>query len=216
MNTFKALLKNLLIAGLLASSLSACVPLIAGGVGTGVASTIDRRTYAEQYKDQELEVKIMRAINRKLDDKANVSTTVFNKRVLLTGQALSESYKAEAAKLARETEGVASVFDEVTVGWPATFGTGASDRLITSSVKTRLFDPELKSVSGHHVKVVTESGIVYLMGLLGQSEADAAVKIASTTRNVTKVVSVIEVISDEEIKRLDKKLEPSNSPTSQR
>lgn len=207
---------RLTLAALLITSLTACVPLIAGGVGTGVASTIDRRTYGEQYKDQELEIKILRAINRKLDDKANVSTTVFHKRVLLTGQALSESYKAEAAKIAHDTEGVSAVFDEVTVGWPATFGTGANDRLITSSVKTRLFDPELKTVSGHHVKVVTESGIVYLMGLLSQSEADAAVKIAATTRNVTKVVNLIEVISDEEVKRLDKKLEPSGAPASQR
>jgi osmotically-inducible protein OsmY len=205
----KNLFKTLTLALLLVSTLPACVPLLVTGAATGVSSTFDRRTYGEQLKDQELEVRIMRSIDAKLDSKVNISTTAFNRRVLLSGQALSESHKAEAARLAREVANVGEVFDEVTVGWPASFSTGANDRLITSSVKGRLFDPDVKGVSGHNVKVVTESGVVYLMGKLGKSEAEAAIKIASTTSRVTKVVDLIEIISDEEVKRYNKALEPA-------
>lgn len=192
--------------------LQACVPLIATGAAVGVSSTVDRRTYGAQLDDRTIEGRISKLVDQKLDEKVNVSATSFNRYVLLTGQALNESAKADVERFARETPNVRQVYNEITVGWPASTGTHANDVFITSKVKSRLFDPDNKGISGHHVKIVTESGVVYLMGIVSESEAKAAVDVARTTSSVQRVVNVFEVVSDEEIKRLNS--QPAPAPVS--
>ena len=208
----KSTLRTLAIAGICSSMLSACLPLVAGGIGTGVSSTLDRRTYSTQIDDQQIEVRVMKQLNDRLDEKVQISTTAFNHWVLLTGQATTDEYRAEAEKYARTTSGVRQVFNEVTVGWPATAGTHGRDALTTSKVKARLFDTETRGISGHHVKVVTESGIVYLMGIVSEAEANIAIEIARTTTGVNKVVNLFEVLSDEEIRKLSQPPEKGPAP----
>lgn len=210
----RALILALCASGLL----QACVPLVVAGVGTGVTSTLDRRTYGEQIIDREIEHKFNGAITDDLDQNTSVTATAFHRWLLLTGQAIDPGRRDKVEQIARATPNVDQVFNEVSIGYPASFSSHSSDSFITSKVKARLFDSPY--VSGHHVKVVTESGIVYLMGELTAGEARVAVDIASKTSGVQKVVSVFEIISEERAQQLNAATQkradppPSSAPQS--
>ncbi len=200
-----------LLALLLAGSLQqACVPLVAMGVGGGVASTLDRRTYGEQIIDTEIEHRFNRRFPSALEAKTAASATAFNRWVLITGQAMDEPAKAEVETLARSIPNVREVFNELTIAYPASFGSRSNDTLLTSKVKARLFDSPL--VSGNHVKVVSESGVVYLMGMVTEAEANAAINVARTTAGVSKVVNVMEIISPAQAKALSVKVSNDQKP----
>lgn len=184
-----------------ATLLQACVPLAVVGVGTGVASTLDRRTYGEQIMDREIESKFNRSFPATLEAKTAVSATSFNRWLLLTGHAIDESSRGEVESLARRTANVREVFNEIAIGYPSSFGNRNNDSFLTTKVKTRLFDSPY--ISGHHIKVVTESGIVYLMGEVTEGESQAAIEVARNTAGVQKVVSVLEIISPERAKQLN-------------
>lgn len=204
-------LKALGCALLASCLLQACVPLIAGGVVGGVAATADRRTYGEQLMDTEIEHKFNRGFSAALEKKTNTSATAYNRWVLLTGQAIDEPSKAEVEAHARALPNVREVFNEISIGYPSSFSSRSNDVLLTSSVKTRIFGSK-QEVSGHHVKIVSESGTVYLMGLLTEAEAQAAIEIARTTAGVRKVVNMIEIISAQVAEqRSPKNLPPEQS-----
>ncbi|MGC3964774.1 MAG: BON domain-containing protein [Rhodocyclaceae bacterium] len=181
--------------------LQGCVPIVAAGVGTGVAATIDRRPYGTQVTDNEIEIKLGNQISSKFGDtRARVIVTSFNRWVLLTGQTADDASKAEAERMARAYPNVAQVFNELTVGWPASLTTRSNDTLITSNLKARLINTE--GISANDIKVVTERNTAFLMGLVTQRESSIAVDVARTTKGVERVVQVFQVISDEEAKRL--------------
>lgn len=190
-------LSCILVAGGL---LQACVPLVVAGVGTGVASTMDRRAYSEQLMDTEIEHKFNRGFPATLEAKTNVSATAYHRWVLLTGQAIDEASRAEVEAHARSVPNVLEVYNEVSIGYPASFTARSNDAWLTSSVKTRLVNA--KELSANNVKVVSESGTVYLMGLLTETEANVAAQVARSTSGVRKVVNVIEVISPEKARQL--------------
>lgn len=193
--------RTLLVALCTAGLLQACVPLVVAGVGTGVTSTLDRRTYGEQITDREIEHKFNHAITDDLDQNTSVTATAFHRWLLLTGQAIDQGRRDQLEQIAHSTANVDQVFNEVTIGYPASFSSHSNDSFITSKVKTRLFDSPY--LSGHHVKVVTESGVVYLMGELTDGEAKVAVDVARNTSGVQKVVSVFEIISEEKAQQLN-------------
>lgn len=182
-----------------ATLLQACVPLIAGGVAGGVTTALDRRSYNEQIRDTEIEHRFNRSFPAALETRTNVSATAFNRWVLLTGQAIDEAARTEVEAVARAVPNVREVYNEITIGYPNSLRIRTNDALITSNVKTLLFDA--KNLSGHHLKVVTESNTVYLMGLVTEPEARAATDIARRAQGVQKVVSLIEIIPADEAKR---------------
>jgi len=191
-----------LIAVLCAAGvLQGCVPLVVAGVGTGVTSTLDRRTYGEQIVDREIEAKFNHRINEDLDQNTSVSATAFHRWLLLTGQANDAGRRDQIEQIARGVPNVSKVFDEVTIGYPASFSSRSNDAFITSKVKARLFDSPY--ISGHHVKVVTESGVVYMMGEVTEGESKAAIDVARNTAGVLKVVSVFEIISEQRAQELN-------------
>ncbi|MDP5238148.1 BON domain-containing protein [Uliginosibacterium sp. 31-16] len=192
-----------------AALLQACVPLAVVGVGTGVTSTLDRRTYGEQIMDREIEVKFNRSFPKDLEARTAAQATSFNRWVLLTGQAIDASSRSEVENLARGLANVREVFNEISIGYPASFSSRNNDSFLTTKVKARLFDSPY--ISGHHVKVVTESGIVYLLGEVTAGEAQAATEVARNTSGVQKVVSMFEVISPERAKQLNALPEQSSS-----
>jgi osmotically-inducible protein OsmY len=202
-------LRTLAVAVTTACLLQACLPLFVAGVGTGVTSTLDRRTYGEQLNDREIEIQFGRRVTGKLDQNTSVSATAFHRWLLLTGQAIDVESRNELERIAHTVPNVQEVFNEVTVGYPTAFGNRSNDALLTSQVKARLFDSN--AVSGHHVKVETEAGVVYLMGELTDDEAKVAVDIASHTYGVQKVVSIIEIISPERARELTMQGPSANS-----
>ncbi|GAB2902081.1 BON domain-containing protein [Uliginosibacterium flavum] len=207
--THRFSLRALFVALAAASLLQACVPLAVVGVGTGVASTLDRRTYGEQIMDREIETKFNRSFPATLEAKTAVSATSFNRWVLLTGHAIDEPSRGEVEALARQTSNVREVFNEIALGYPSSFGTRNNDSFLTTKVKTRLFDSPY--ISGHHVKVVTESGIVYLLGVVTEGESLAAIEVARNTSGVQKVVSLFEIITPERAKQLNALPDQSSS-----
>lgn len=201
MGRLRPLLAATLLGVALSAGLQGCVPVVATGVAVGTLATLDRRSYGTQLEDQEIMIRSQRRIGDKLGEKAYVYVTSYNRIVLLTGDAADERIKAEAEQIVRGVRNVREVANELKVG-PITSGAvHANDTFITAKVKARFIDG--KKFSPNLVKVVTEASVVYLMGMVTSTEADAATEIARRTEGVQKVVRVFELISDEEARKLD-------------
>lgn len=195
-------ISKLVLALALSASLSACIPVIATGVGVGVAATVDRRSYGVQIEDSSIETRLASRISEKLGSWGRVSVTSFNRVVLLSGEVPSETAKQEAAaQVSTLPYQVRTVHNEIQVASKASLTRQSEDTFVTSKVKTRLL--ESKAVSASQVKVVTESGTVFLMGVLTQAECDAATQIAATTTGVRRVVRLAEIITPEQARALD-------------
>lgn len=196
-------MKFRILLGALAATmaLQACVPLVIGGIAGGVVTAIDRRTYKEQFRDAEIERTFNYNIPKELEAKTSVSASAFNGWVLLTGQAFDDKARGEVEALARSVSNVRQVFNEITIGYPASFSSRANDRLLASNLRARLINE--KDLSSIQVKLVVVGGTAYLMGMLTDAEAKLAIAVARSTSGVQKVVSMIEVISPEVAKQRD-------------
>jgi osmotically-inducible protein OsmY len=197
--------------------LSGCFPLMAGGAAVTASVASDRRTTGAIVDDEGIEWKVSDKIARQLGDRVHISVTSYNRIVLLTGEAPREEDRALAERLARETENVRDVVNEIQIASPSSLGSRMNDANITAQVKARFVNQSQGAFAPNHVKVVTENGVVYLMGLVTRREADAATQIARTTSGVRKVVRVFEYIPEEEARRLDRqgaepKAPPKNGP----
>lgn len=197
-------LQSLVLSGaVLATALSAlpgCAPLIVGGaVMTGMVAT-DRRTTGAQVEDEGIELKVASAVSQDLGDRVHLNVTSFNRKVLLSGEARSQADKDRAEKLAQSQENVQSVVNDLAVAPASSLTQRTKDTVITSQVKAAFIDA--KDLQVNSIKVVTERGIVYLMGRVTAREAKRASDIVRGISGVVKVVRVFDEISEEEIKRL--------------
>ena len=125
---------------------------------------------------------------------SHINVVSFNATVLLVGQVPSQDMKNLATRVARSSSSrVKEVYNELEVAGATTFLSRSNDAWLSAKIKTlMLADSE---VSGLRTKVVTENGVVYLMGLLTQEEADKTVNLVSNTKGVTKVVRAFEYIN---------------------
>jgi osmotically-inducible protein OsmY len=119
--------------------------------------------------------------------------TSFNQVVLLTGEATSEKLKSEAERIAAAVPQVKSVVNEIQVAGPSSYGSRSNDTFITGKVKAGFVSVD--KFSPNDVKVVTEAGVVYLMGLVTRREADDATEAARAVGGVRKVVRVFEYVN---------------------
>jgi len=192
----------------LAPSLTGCVPVAAVGVGAGVLVFSDRRPTETFIADEAIEGRAGNRINEKYGDRAHVNVTSYNRAVLLTGEVPSEAAKVEAEKIVATVPNVRAITNELLVAGPSSYGARSNDSYITSKVKARFVDAN--KFSPNHVKVVTEGGTVFLLGLVTQREADAAVEITRTTGGVQKVVRVFDIITEAEAQRIDNRPKPED------
>jgi osmotically-inducible protein OsmY len=176
-----------------AASLTGCIPLVVGAAvgGTALVAT-DRRSVGAQTDDEAIELKIANVRNTRWGDQVHVNVTSYNGIVLLSGEVPDAKIKTEIEEIARTTNPVKRVYDEVEVRPVTPLSERTNDSYITSKVKARFV--EQTAFSATHVKVVTERGVVYLMGLVRKDEGDAAARIASTTSGVVRVVKLFETI----------------------
>ncbi|WP_324779939.1 BON domain-containing protein [Thiobacillus sedimenti] len=181
------------LIGVTLSQLAGCAAVAVGGAAAGTAVAVDRRTAGVYVSDQEIEV---RALARLRDafplQNEHISATSYNRQVLLTGQVPDEATRARAAEVIKGIPDVRSVFNELTLSGVTSLTSRANDVSITGQVKTRMLRDD--RVPATKVKVVTEAGVVYLMGLVSKSEAEAATEVARTTSGVTKVVTLFEYL----------------------
>jgi len=186
---------SFLSAGMLAVALlQGCVPvMVAGAVGGTALVATDRRSVGAQADDEAIELKISNAINSQYGESVHAIATSYNGVVLLSGEVPTPEIFSSIGNLAKNTDKVRIVHNELAVGPNADMSVRSNDTFITSKVKTRFV--EANKFSTTHVKVVTQRGIVYLMGLVRRDEGDAAAQIASTTTGVVRVVKLFEYIN---------------------
>ena len=191
-------------AALLASllSLSACAPLIVGGaVVTGVMAT-DRRTTGTLVEDESIEIKVASAVRKEMGDRIHLNVTSFNRQVLLSGEVRTAADKERAEKIAQSQENVKSVVNDLAIMDISSVTQRSKDIVLTGRIKAAFVDA--KDLQVNAIKVVTERGIVYLMGRVTPREAKRATDIARSMSGVTKVVRVFEEISEQELQRLSR------------
>ena len=181
---------TILILPLLVVSLQGCVEMAVVGAGAAVMSAVDRRTTGAQIEDEAIELRSSNRVSERYGDKVHVNITSYNRSVLVTGEVPDEKAKAEIQKIVTGTVNVRSVTNDLQVAGGASLSARASDATITGKVKARFLDAG--KFNPLLVKVVTEASVVYLMGVVTESEAAAAVDIARTTGGVRKVVKVFE------------------------
>ena len=187
-------MKRMLIvcAALAAGSLlQGCVPLVVGGAGAAVLIADDRRTAGMYVEDENIEWKSLARV-REVSRQSHVNATSYNRKVLLTGEALNEEEKRKIEEAIRAIPSVREVTNELQVAGASSLASRGSDALTTSNVKARMVNNG--KFSPNHVKVVTEQGVVYLLGLVSPAEGDAAAELARTTSGVTRVVKVFEYV----------------------
>jgi osmotically-inducible protein OsmY len=181
--------------------LQGCVPAVATGVGAGALMIADRRAGETYLADEAIEIRALNRINEKFGGKVHVNVTSYNMKVLLTGEVPDAGIRDEVEKAVAGIVNVKGVANELAVGPISSFSARSNDTYITSKVKARFIDAD--KFRANHVKVVTEAGVVYLLGLVTRQEADDAVEIARTTAGVKKVVRIFEYIEFREAQRLD-------------
>ncbi|MGL4249853.1 MAG: division/outer membrane stress-associated lipid-binding lipoprotein [Aeromonas sp.] len=183
-----------ILLGLVVSTLllQGCAAVVVGGAAGTAKASGDRRTLGAQWDDQAIELKAanLLADNKPLSAASKISVYSNNGRVLLVGQTPSDVYKIEAGKIVSRIGGVRHVYNELRLGQPVGFTTRSSDSWITSKVKTDMFGT--KNFDSAKVKVVTENGEVFLIGLVTRQEGEQAVEIARHVNGVKRVIKAFE------------------------
>ncbi len=180
--------------------LSACVPLIVGGAAvSGALVATDRRTSGTQLEDEGIELRSIGRINENLGSRVHVNVTSYNRQVLLTGEVPSAQDRQLVEQIVSRVDNVRLVANELAVLGASSLTQRSSDALVTGKVKAAMVDS--KDLFANAYKVVTERGVVYLMGRVTQREANRATEIARSTGGVQKVVRLLEIISEEELQR---------------
>ena len=181
----------LLAAPLIGGALAGCVEMAIIGAGSAaVISANDRRTTGTQVEDEGIELRALNRIGERYGDKVHINVTSYNRAVLLTGEAPDQNAKAEIEKITLAVPSVRGVTNEIGIAGVSSLGARSNDSYITSKVKGRFVQDGKFNIV--HVKVVTEASVVYLIGIVTESEANSAVEIARTTGGVKKVVKVFE------------------------
>ncbi|MES2142564.1 MAG: BON domain-containing protein [Pseudomonadota bacterium] len=186
-------MKKLFLVLTLSLALQGCLAgaFVAGGATTGGLVT-DPRSLTTIKDDEKINFKVNRklASDEVLASETHISAVSYNGVVLLTGQAYDEELRSRAEQYAKEVPAVKRVFNEITLGIPTAAFRRAKDIGITSTVKTKMFaNRELRS---NNFKVVTENGVVFILGIATQKQAQLAVSIARKSAGVKKVVKLIE------------------------
>jgi osmotically-inducible protein OsmY len=190
-------IQALLVVLLTSSLLYGCAAAVVGGTATGATAVHDRRTVGTFIDDEGIELKARMAIfdDKELNSQIHINIISINGVVLLVGQAPTEAARQKAAELVSPIPKVRLVHNEMTIAAPNSYMTRSSDSLITAKVKTKLFTiKEHDNFDPTRVKVVTENGIVYLMGILNHSEADNVTDAARQVSGVQKIVKLFEYL----------------------
>jgi len=133
----KRTLLSLAVAAVLSTQLTACFPIIVGGVAGTAMVAGDRRTSGALVDDEGIEVKAAPQLASKLPD-AHVNVTSFNRTVLMTGEVPDDAARMSAEMVVRGLPGVVRVYNYTVVAVPSSFGQRSNDSWITSKVRGRL------------------------------------------------------------------------------
>ncbi|PQQ37842.1 division/outer membrane stress-associated lipid-binding lipoprotein [Photorhabdus laumondii] len=183
---FFSLLATICAAVMLQGCIGAVV-VSSAAVATKTAT--DPRTIGQQVDDSTLEARVSNALNKdkQLKEQTRIITTAYQGKVLLTGQSPDSSLPERAKQIASRVNGAHTVYNEIRQGKPVELGTASKDTWITTKVRSKILASD--SVKSSNIKVVTENGEVFLLGILTKQEGNAAAKIASETNGVKRVTT---------------------------
>ena len=174
--------------------LQGCVAAVIGSAAVATKTATDPRTVGTQVDDGTLELRVSNALykDRQIKDEAHIVPTAYQGKVLLTGQAPTADVAIRAKQIAVGVDGATEVYNEIRTGSKASFGTASSDTWITTKVRSNLLSSD--QVKSSNVKVTTENGEVFLLGLVTNEEAKAAADIASRVSGVQHVTTAFTIL----------------------
>jgi osmotically-inducible protein OsmY len=192
----RRLLPLFVLTALSLGLLQGCATAVVGGAATGASVIHDRRSAGTMLDDKTITIKIMNELLKQpeLREHSSMSASVYNHLALLTGQAENESYRSQFEQIASSTPMVKRTINEVQIGPNATLTQQSKDTWITSKAKVELFNIDLPGFDPTRVKVITEKGVVYLMGMVTPEESTAVVEKIRYLDGVVKVVKVFEYL----------------------
>jgi osmotically-inducible protein OsmY len=175
-------------------ALPACAPALVAGAATGAGVVHDRRTVGAIIDDENIELKAAATIGMdpNLKNLVHINVTSFNGIVLLSGEAATLEARDQVLTHVRAINGVRRITNEMRIVEPSSFGSRSKDALITSAVKSRFL--VTRDLDASRVKVITEAGAVYLLGLVTRAEGDLAAERATTIDGVERVVKIFEYL----------------------
>ena len=169
--------------------------------GTAVVAT-DRRTTGAQIDDQSIELRLSNELGTAFKTNSNdhhISINSFERKVLLTGEVPTEQAKAQAGEIAARSLNVRTVVNELAVAKPSTLGQRTNDASIGTKVRAQFVNT--KEIPFNSMSIVTERGVVYLMGFVTAKEGEVAAHVASRVAGVQQVVKVFDSGTPEEVQR---------------
>ncbi|RLQ23716.1 BON domain-containing protein [Seongchinamella sediminis] len=175
-------------------TLGGCGSLLATMEVDSIEEDEGQRTLGSWIEDENIETKAMvnvRAANDAFDN-AHLVIVSYNGYVLIAGQVPTQAMKDQATQVVRKVRGVRRIYNELEIAAPSSAMTRTSDTWITSKVKA--FMLASSDIQGQRVKVVTENGVVYLMGLATRAEAERIATEAASTSGVQRVVKLFELL----------------------
>ncbi len=172
--------------------LNGCAVAAVSGTATGIAMVNDRRSTGAIVEDQANELKALKVClqNQDIWKKSHISAISYNNTLLLVGQTPDENFKREVENEILQISKVQKVHNELSIRPPIPMSTRSEDAWITTQIKARMFGK--RDLNPARIKVITEDGVVYLMGLITEDEEIKATEIARSTEGVEKVVQIFE------------------------
>ena len=173
--------------------LQGCAAVLVGTAAvTGAVVASDPRTTGTVIDDKGIKLKAITRLgeDEELWSQSHLNVTSINGIVLLTGETPTEELRMRAGDIVSRIDKVRQVHNEIAIGVPTTLGVRSNDTWLTSKVKSSLIGTE--GVPGVHIKVVTENGTVFLMGLVTREEGDKATDVARRIQGVKRVIKLFE------------------------
>ncbi len=174
--------------------LQSCAPVAIGGAAGAAVVASDQRTAGALVEDQVIEAKGALALSDSVGSSVDVGITSFNRVVLLTGQAPTRELRGQVLKTVEAIPNIRQIHNRIQIANPSAVTQSLSDTVITSRVKLALLGSQEEGFSGLDIKVTSELGVVYLMGIVTQEQAATAVDIARNVSGVLNVVKLFEYL----------------------
>lgn len=190
----KKIVVVLMLAGLLQGCIAVGALAVGGAAGGAIAS--DKRSFSTMADDQKISYNIQKQLSQdpEMTHNTHIIVVSYSHVVLIVGQVPSQDISDKITQVSQNYPNVRRVFNELTIGNPTTASRRSKDIAITANVKTRMFTTT--NVSSGQIKVITENGVVYLLGITSRDRADAAAQVARNSTGVQEVVKLIEYIND--------------------
>ena len=191
--TFKRL--SLVALTLCLGLTAGCSSVLTATRDTPIEDDRGTRTFGSKIDDSLIETKVavnVAKANPDLDNGSHIVVTSYNGIVLLAGQTPRADLKSLAEQTASQVQRVKKVHNELQVMQPSSILARNNDAWLTTKIKTQMLTDS--AVPSSRIKVITENGIVYLLGLVTQQEANSATAVVQGVSGVQKIVKLFEYI----------------------